>query len=306
MADAVERFLSGLPPEHASLLAGAPNLRAELEAVAALERELAMSEGALLEALGRRLSTDPPVKSEEALRGLSLRDLALATACAEQRPRALARFELEFGPQIARALKKSRTLGLSEAEFQQIIREKLFVSAPGEAPRIASYGGRAPLGGWLRVLCARAVIDLARRKDDLELLMTDAPLLDQLASRDDPELASLRARFAGVLPAAFQQALLSLTPRQRNLLRQRYLHGVPATQLATSYGVHRATLFGWIEEARTALLDSTRARVAASAGGQLESLVRLLGSELDLSIRGLLDSAEEREPEGRSAPSPRL
>jgi RNA polymerase sigma-70 factor (ECF subfamily) len=249
---------------------------------------------ALFAGVARRLGKDDAADPEAALASFEIADLALALACAKGAPRALDELERRFGGEMDRAIAKSKALGVSRDEFRQIIREKLFVAAPGAEPRIASYSGRAPLVGWLRVICARAVIDLARRNDD-SLAASDQGLLDRLPSRDDPELAALRARHAEALPVAFAEALAALAPRQRNLLRQRYLHNVSAATLAQSYGVHRATLFEWLEAARADLLRHTEKRLKGAVHQNLESLIGLLGSELDLSIRRLLSSAVEDE-----------
>ncbi len=230
------------------------------------------------------------------------RDLALARGCAQGNAKALAVFERELGEVMDRAIKRSPTLGISTDEFRQIIREKLFVATPGSAPKIASYEGRAPLSGWLRVLCTRAVIDLSRRQDDAVPVPSDDLLFERIAAREDPEVASLRARMAHVVPAAFTKALEALQPRQRNLLRQRYLHGVAASTLAEQYGVHRATVFGWIEDARKELMVQVRANVNELAASELDSVMALMGSELDVSIRRLLDSVAEPEEEHADKP----
>lgn len=224
-----------------------------------------------------------------------VKDLAVALGCARGNAKALGLFERELGDVMDRAIKRSPTLGIGADEFRQIIREKLFVAAPGSAPKISTYEGRAPLAGWLRVLCARAVIDLSRRQEEAVPAPNDDLLMERLATKDDPELATVRAKMAHVLPAAFSSALARLEPRQRNLLRQRYLHGVAASALAERYGVHRATVFGWIEDARGALMREVRASVSAMAASELDSVMALMGSELDLSIRRMLDSRVEEE-----------
>jgi RNA polymerase sigma-70 factor (ECF subfamily) len=225
------------------------------------------------------------------------RDLALALGCARGDARALAMFEREHGAEIDRAIKKSPTLGLSTDEFRQLIRDKLFVAEQaGKDPRIASYGGRAPLSSWVRVTCARAVVDLARRKNDRER-PAEAELLERLPDQNDPEVRVLRERYGSVLPQAFAVAVAALTPRQRNLLRQRYVHETSANALAQSYGVHRATMFGWIEESRTELLRHMRAALKTQVQGPtLDSVLHLMGSELAISIRRMLDSRIEDEP----------
>jgi RNA polymerase sigma-70 factor len=188
-------------------------------------------------------------------------------------PHSLPATRRRFGGEMDRAIAKSKSLGVSRDEFRQIIREKLFVAAPGQEPRIASYGGRAPLAGWLRVVCARAVIDSRAAKT---MPAGDQGLLDRLPSRDDPELAALRARHAEALPVAFAAGLAALAPRQRNLLRQRYLHNVSAASLAQSWRSSRHAS-EW-QRPRAAISSSTRKRLKGAVEQNLDSLLGLLGA----------------------------
>ncbi len=286
-------FLAALAPELVPAFAALPSLGDRLAVWAALPEASLLTREDLFAGVARRIGEGDLAEPEAALGSFEIADLCLALACAKGAPRALEELDRRFGGEMDRAIAKSKSLGVSRDEFRQIIREKLFVAAPGQEPRIASYGGRAPLAGWLRVVCARAVIDLARRQDDLPA--GDQGLLDRLPSRDDPELAALRARHAEALPVAFAAGLAALAPRQRNLLRQRYLHNVSAASLAQSYGVHRATLFEWLEAARGDLIKHTEKRLKGAVEQNLDSLLGLLGSELDLSIRRLLSSTVEDE-----------
>jgi RNA polymerase sigma-70 factor len=138
------------------------------------------------------------------------------------------------------------------------------------------------------------VIDLSRRRAE-PVVGSDA-LLDQLGSGEDLELEYLRGRFGPELQASFAAALAQLSVRQRNLLRQRHLHDISADALARLYGVHRSTVFVWLEQARVALLGHVRAALLARVPGhELDSVVGVLGSRLDLSVRRLLDSRLEPE-----------
>jgi RNA polymerase sigma-70 factor (ECF subfamily) len=294
-----ERFLSALANEPARLSFGAlPDLEARLATlIAAAAGEVHVDEDALLSALAERIPTDDgPLDPAATLASFHAADLALAIACAANDDAALRVFEQKLGPEIDRAIKKSPTLGLGVDEFRQIIREKLFVRGPDSLPRVASYSGRGPLVSWVRVTCARAVIDLSRQRDDKTTALSDDDLFTRVPDRQDPEVRLLRERYAPLLPAAFSSALAKLAPRQRNLLRQRYLHEIPVSKLATSYGVHRATAFGWIEDARAELLKGVRAALRAhEAQESLDGVLGVMGSELDLSLRRMLDSALEAD-----------
>lgn len=227
---------------------------------------------------------------------LQVGDLYLAAACGRGQAEALRRFDALFSPELDRAIAKSPTLGLSSQEFRQQVYDRLFVHEAGAPPRIRTYLGRGSLKAWLRVLASRFIIDLARRRDRMTRPSPD--LAEKLGSERDPELDYLRHVYGPALSSAFEQALATISVRQRNLLRQRYLHGLSADALAKMYGVHRSTMFDWLEKARTMLLHQVRTLVAAAVpGDQLESVVAMLGSQLHVSVRRLLDSKLEPDRE---------
>ncbi len=231
-----------------------------------------------------------------ALPSLPAADIYLALACARGDDDAIRCFDAQLGPQLDRAIAKSPTLGLSAPEFRQLVYDRLFVAARGASLRIDKYAGQGSLKAWLRVIASRLVIDLSRRKD--RSTASEPELVDRMGSGDDTELEVLRRAYGPALETAFAQALAGLSVRQRNLLRQRYLLEVNGDRLAKMYAVHRSTLFAWLDRARTDLLAGVRLALAQRVGAdQLESVVGVLGSRLDLSIRRLLDSRLEAEAE---------
>jgi RNA polymerase sigma-70 factor (ECF subfamily) len=220
-------------------------------------------------------------------------DLDLAEACARGESTALEAFEQRFGADLDRAVAKSPTLGVSADEFRQLVREKLFVGREGRAARIAGYQGKGPLRAWVRVTATRLVVDLARKRPS-EVPRTDEELARRLPPADDPELEHLRHAYGSALPDAFEEALQNLTARQRNLLRQRFLHELTVERMAAMYDVHRSTMFEWLGKARTDLFALVQSALAERIGDQqLASVVAVLGSKLDMSVRRMLDSKLE-------------
>jgi RNA polymerase sigma-70 factor (ECF subfamily) len=97
-----------------------------------------------------------------------------------------------------------------------------------------------------------------------------------------------------------QDAFGRLTPRERNLLRQQVIHGLNIDQVGAIYRVHRTTAFRWIEKARKSLLRETRASLMARlkvGSGEFLSIMRVVQGDLDVSVRRLLVSDIEKEPE---------
>ena len=243
----------------------------------------------LVRALTTREEFDALIAGE-----IALADLYLAAACVRGEPPALRRFDLLCGPELDRAISRSPKLGWTKPEFRQFVAVRLFVGPEGRAAKLLSYRGRGSLRAWVRVAAARMIIDLSRRR--AQPSAGDDALLDHLRADEDPELDYLRQAYGPLLRGAFERAVAALTVRQRNLLRQHYLHELPVDALATIYAVHRSTLYVWLEQARAALLEHARAALAAGVpDDRLESVIALLGSQLQVSVRRMLDSQLEAD-----------
>ncbi|PRP96231.1 hypothetical protein [Enhygromyxa salina] len=299
-----ELLVSALEPSaRAGELAAAPALDEHLaRIVAALEADVAFDPSPDLALLAATLATvvEQAETLESALASLArlaVADLYLAAACARGDRKALRWFERSCGPELDRVIARSPGLGLNADEFRQLVLLRLVVAEPERRAKILSYRGQGSLKAWVRVTAARMVIDLSRRPSKLD--NAGPALLDQIGDGDDLELDYLRGAYGPQLQAAFTAAVAALSARQRNLLRQRYLHQVSADALAKLYAVHRSTIFVWLEQARLTLLGAVREALAARVPGhELDSVVGALGSRLDLSVRRLLDSRLELELEG--------
>lgn len=217
-------------------------------------------------------------------------ELALVRALAQGEPEALRIFERDLVPEITGALRRLRLPDAAVDEVAQALRVELLVGPP---PRIVDYAGRGSLVGWLRVTATRRAFRLLRgaRRDDT----LDEMLLDQLpAAGKDPAHAHLRARYTTELKRAVAEAFAGLELRQRNLLRQHILDQLGIDELATLYRVHRATCARWLADARADLGRATRKHLGAALGlglGDLESLLRFLDSDIELSVSRLLGAA---------------
>lgn len=222
---------------------------------------------------------------------LRTEDLELARACLRSEPEALARLEAEVigsvGPTIGR-IDPSEVFG---DEVRQRLRIKLLIGEEGRPPGLRSYEGRGTLASWVHVVAARIAISLkrgdARRKETAEAELDDARL-----DLEDPELSHIRGAYRDEFQQAFREALASLTPRERTVLRLRYLDGVNIDGIGRIYRVHRATVARWIVRARERVIEEIRRSVAERldvSSSQLDSLLRLVKSDLELSVSLLLE-----------------
>jgi RNA polymerase sigma-70 factor (ECF subfamily) len=185
-------------------------------------------------------------------------------------------------------------------DLAQRVREKLFVPDGDRPARITAYAGRGSLRAWVRVTAIRTVLDIVRWKDDgKRRVSVEAGILEAMPGAEpDPELDYLRRAHGERLPNAMRRAFESLTSRQRNLLRHRFLHGLSTERIAKIYTVHRATAFRWLEAARQQLFERTRdelQRELQLEGRDLESLIAALRSRIDVSVNQLLGGDLEAE-----------
>lgn len=228
-------------------------------------------------------------------------DLYLAAACAHGEPTALTAFDARYLQKVPAFLARMRPSSTIVDEVQQQLRVRLLVASDDHAvPRIAEYGGRGTLDSWLRVAAVRLAIDLLRQSDvalapppgdndrDAE------PLLDQLRG-DDIELHLLREQHRAAVNQALRVGFESLSAEQRNLLRLNYRDGRSIDEIGALLRAHRATVARWIAAAREQVLIATRqelGRALALPDGDLDSVIRALGSQLHLSMSRVLGTGE--------------
>jgi RNA polymerase sigma-70 factor (ECF subfamily) len=246
-----------------------------------------LSDDAIADRLVARVLDDPGMHLEELRDG----DLYLAFALAGGDPAALRAFEETFVPQIDVALRRLRLAGGTADEVKQALRVELLA---GPGAKIADYAGRGDLAAWLRISATRKALKLVKRADREETL--DDILLDHwpgASAATDPANKHMRTAYTAELKKAIREAFAALEVRQRNLLRQHILDELTIDDLARLYRVHRATCARWLADARADLGKQTRKRLVTALGtpsSELESLLRFLDSDIELSISRILVS----------------
>jgi RNA polymerase sigma-70 factor (ECF subfamily) len=243
----------------------------------------------LVQAIARAAGED----IEAAFADLYLEDLALAVACAEGAPNALAHCDrLCAGAITAAVARVDRSADLRD-EVRQILWQRIFVGTAGQAPRIRSYAGRGPLVAWVAVAAQRVALDLRRSEARVQATGGD-PMADQLLpAKEHPEVDYLRTRYKAEFEAAVGEALAGLPDRDRLLLKLTIVSGLSHEQLANIYSVNQSTITRWIARARAQVLETTEREICARLRmppGEFRSLAGLLVSRLDLSISRVLDT----------------
>jgi RNA polymerase sigma-70 factor, ECF subfamily len=223
--------------------------------------------------------------SLSALQTLRWEDLYLTFACTKQDPHALAFFESEYGRGVTSALSSILKHAAQVDEAKQAVWVKLLVGSAEQSARIGSYGGRGDLASWLRAVSTRLAFDNLD-SSQREVPSGDVPLEAFVFTGIDLESEHLKEKYLPEFKQSFRDAFRSLTPRDRNLLRQHYVHGQTLGQVATLYGMGRATATRKIAKARDLLLRRTLANLRTKLGlsaDELDSVLRLLQTRLDIS-----------------------
>jgi RNA polymerase sigma-70 factor (ECF subfamily) len=287
-------FTPAAPPALRRKLSDARALERVLKAVLARAKEeqpdLRVPDAAFLHYLAERV--DPAVEDPiAALGALHAGDTYLACACSRQEAAAMSGFDRRFRRIVAEAVARmvDRDPDFVE-DVRQALREKLFVGVRGAPPKILDYSGVGPLDSWLRSAAVRTALNLregSRREEPL-----DDALLDRLPeSADDPEIKALKSRCRRELKGAFQAALGQLSSQERDVLRLNLVEGHSIDRIAEHFGTHRSTAARWLAQAKERVMAITRDELVGRLDWndrELRSVVRLVRSQLDLSIQRYL------------------
>jgi RNA polymerase sigma-70 factor (ECF subfamily) len=288
-----EAFFRGFPGAHAAFSAGDLEglLGQALEQARAPWPGLPLSDEDFLAYLGARVEAGADAPAA-ALARLHLPDLYLACGCAGGLPDAVAAFLEHHLRDLPRYLARLSLNPSLIEEVRQELCQRLLVAEPPEAPRIASYTGRGPLGAWVAVAAQRMALNLLGRRGETRTQPLSDALERRLAESADPELLLARAHLRDGLQAAIRHALSGLSTRDRTLLRLSVIGGVGCRKLGEMYGVNFATVSRWLARARASLLAGVEDFLKTERGIDPAELTSLLGaarSQIDLSLSGLID-----------------
>lgn len=234
------------------------------------------------------------------LRGLHLLradDLYLLCAYVKGIPAAAPLFESRYFGPVTGTLRRLRAEPDMIDDVKQSLRHALLLDRASD-PGHKHYMGAGSLASWM---CVWAVREVGHRRDRRgrddpfeEHALTNLPTKD-----DDHELAYLKQLYRREFKDAFKEALDTLTPRDRNVLRYNVLKGLNIEQIGTIYRVHRATVARWIAHARELLLHRTRellTRRVKVSGDELESILRMIESQMDVSLLRCLEEQPAGSP----------
>jgi RNA polymerase sigma-70 factor (ECF subfamily) len=275
------------------------DLEQAMETAAAAAREAWRDLDVRHDAFIRHLRGHLPEANDEALAALRggwhVQDLYLAFACAGGCPVAVAALDRMLASRAPLFLARIRGAGPGFVdEVRQVMLEKLLVAAAGAQPKITSYSGRGAFEGWLRIATVNTALKLLR-KPDAEPRVDESAALHAVAPAPDPELAFVKQHHREDFEHALRDAFAALEPKARNVLRLHFVDGLTIDGIGAAYGAHRATAARWLQDARRAVLEGTRKALRERlklTPTELESMVQMLRSRLDRSVRELLATVE--------------
>lgn len=223
-------------------------------------------------------------------------DLYLACACVAGDTSAQTALDTHVLGSLPAAMGRLKLGSAAVDEAIQRARTKLLVGQDGRG-KIIDFSGTGDLRGWVKVIAIRDALRTAR-KQRREVSLSDELSAALPASALDPDLAYQKQLYQAEFKASFEAAVDDLSARERSLLRQSIVYHSTVDQVATIYQVHRATAARWVAKAREHLADKTRAHLRTRLNlseDQFESIVRLIESQMDLSMARLLATQADDE-----------
>ncbi len=221
------------------------------------------------------------VPDDTRLEQLNTADLYLACACELHVEGAAQRLAELHEKTLRDTLRKSLGDASLADEATQVTLERVLLG------KLASYSGRGPLSHWLAVVGLRTGLELRGPASSQDVDWE--ALLETPAEMSDPDLVRKFGRES--IKRAIEEAVQTLSAKERTLLRLNVLEGLNIAALGQMYAVHRATVARWLAQAREQLLKETREhlrRTLKIEGSEFESLLRLADSKLELSLSALL------------------
>ena len=228
--------------------------------------------------------------AESYLRGLHLRDLALAQACARGYESAWKQFIESYRDPLQRAataIAKSSSIG---EELADSLYAELFGLKNHDGQRrspLSSFSGRGSLMGWLRTTLAQRYVDRFRRTH------REAPLEHgQFTAANEPSPPpedATRLR----LESTIQATLRNLEPKDRFLLAAYFLDGRTLLDIARLLRVHEATVSRKLkritQSVRKQLLSELQCRGLKKAAA--EETLGIDPRDLNINLRKILQTS---------------
>lgn len=213
-------------------------------------------------------------------------DLWLAFHAGWGNVHAQAAFEATCMRDLSAHLSARRASPSQADEAVQRLRHHLLLARGPAGSRLLTYAGRGDLRAWVRVAALRTWLNLERETKRSRGVQAEDTLADQAAS--DLELEFMKGTYRESFHRAFLEVLGELPAAERLTLKLHYLDRLSMEEIGRILGVHRLTVLRRLERTREQLSVTTKDRLQSQlrlSGTEVESLLLLIQSRLDLSLR---------------------
>lgn len=251
---------------------------------------LALATEEFVRYLAARAPSEPGLAALEAMHSS---DLFLACACCSGQSNALRAFDEHCAQEWERGTGRFSLQPSQAAEVRQALRTRLFVANEPGGEHIRRYSGKGAIAAWYRTTAVRATID-ALRSSNREPQAQRLDDLDDHVALVDLELDYLKRNYRQEFKESFHAALRSLATEDRNLLRYQVIENLTLEEIGRLYNLHLTSIARRLSKVRLKLLESTREQLQSRLGVddvELDSIMRLIGSRLDVSIEAVLAHA---------------
>src|SRR6266852_4535856 len=185
-------------------------------------------------------------EAAELYASLRVEELTLARACAAGHERAweifMARYREKLYDIAAYIAKESS----AARELADSLYADLYGTTTRDGQRVsklASYGGRGSLEGWLRTVLAQEYVNRYRRTKRLVSLDEESEEGAQFRAPEPEDVSSgNRRRDSAALESATDEALAGLSGEERAILSAYYLDERTLAEIARMLGVHESTV----------------------------------------------------------------
>jgi RNA polymerase sigma factor (sigma-70 family) len=286
-------------------------------------------QAALERSSAKHFTSSPPSARdlEDYLAALHLQDLALACACTEDRSEAWDHLVHHYRPYLrsaAAAILRCSSASPAARDLADSLFADLYGLTAGKnsgtdgtssgksstRSLLRYFHGRSSLKTWLRAVLAQRHIDsirFSRRFAELEDDNTHAAVIPIDQSPPDPH----RGRYLTLLSAAFESALASLDPRDRDRLRLYYSEQQTLAEIGRALGEHESSVSRNLERIRCDLRHDVEAalRKARPAVNGLSPQPGLSDQEIALCFQYASEDApidfDKLFPHSSDAPTPK-
>ena len=215
-------------------------------------------------------------------------DLLLAFATLKADPVATR----ELDRRLVRAVRgtHARFEDLHLEELEQQVRHRVLVGDGTAGPRLARYTGRGAILAWLKAVATSMAIDESRRLRP-ERHAHEDELVATASAEAGPEAKLVDAQHKQHFNAAFREALTTLSPQERTVMRMRFVDNLAVEDIGRAFAVHRTTAMRWLEKAQQQVMAQTKKVLGKRTGmpsREVASLLRAIQPSINDRLSRLL------------------